>query len=103
MALKNQRDASTTFLVDKLKRELIMISSPKNADQSTVEGFGREWTTFTQSPSGLTSEGRLAIFDSYFSIFPWNTLPPQSVGADIGCGSGRWAAIVAPRVGHLHA
>ena len=24
------------------------------------------------------------------------------MGFDAGCGSGRWAALVAPRVGHLH-
>jgi ubiquinone/menaquinone biosynthesis C-methylase UbiE len=30
-------------------------------------------------------------------------LPPRSIGADIGCGSGRWAMLAAPLVGHLHA
>jgi len=34
-------------------------------------------------------------------LFDWSRLPPNSIGADIGCGSGRWAQIVAPRVGHL--
>lgn len=75
----------------------------KNIDQATVKGFGREWTTFTQSASDLTIEDRRAMFESYFSIFPWDMLPPQSIGADIGCGSGRWAMLVAHRVGHLHA
>jgi len=75
----------------------------KNTDRVTVEGFGREWTAFTQSDSDLAAEDRRAMFESYFSIFPWDTLPPQSTGADIGCGSGRWAALIAPRVGHLHA
>jgi SAM-dependent methyltransferase len=42
------------------------------------------------------------MFESYFHIFPWTTLPSTASGADIGCGSGRWAALVAPRVGHLH-
>jgi ubiquinone/menaquinone biosynthesis C-methylase UbiE len=80
-----------------------MTSLPKNTDQATVEGFGREWTTFTQSASDLTIEDRRAMFESYFSIFPWDMLPPHSIGADIGCGSGRWAMLVAHRVGHLHA
>ena len=80
-----------------------MTSVPKNTDPATVEGFGREWTTFSQSERDLTDEDRRAIFESYFAIFPWDRLPPQSVGADIGCGSGRWATLVAPRVGHLHA
>jgi len=80
-----------------------MTSLPKNTDQATVEGFGREWTTFTQSASELTIEDRRAMFESYFAIFPWDILPPHSIGADIGCGSGRWAMLVAHRVGHLHA
>lgn len=76
---------------------------PDNADRPTVEGFGREWSTFTQSDKDISAAERQAIFDGYFSIFPWQTLPPDAVGADIGCGSGRWATLVAPRVGLLHA
>jgi SAM-dependent methyltransferase len=75
----------------------------KNADRPTVEGFGREWSTFTQSDSEFSAQERQAIFDGYFSIFPWHKLPPDGAGADIGCGSGRWAKLVAPRVGTLHA
>src|SRR5882757_2270431 len=74
----------------------------ENADRPTVEGFGREWSTFTQSDSEFSVEERQAIFDGYFSIFPWLALPPNAAGADIGCGSGRWASLVAPRVGELH-
>ncbi len=80
-----------------------MTSPPKNSDQATVEGFGREWTAFTQSEANLSAQDRRAMFEGYFSIFPWDALPPDSIGADIGCGSGRWALLVAPRVGHLHA
>jgi ubiquinone/menaquinone biosynthesis C-methylase UbiE len=80
-----------------------MISPAKNIDQATIEGFGREWKAFTQSTSDLAPEDRQAIFDGYFSNFPWDMLSLQSIGADIGCGSGRWATLVAPRVGHLHA
>lgn len=42
------------------------------------------------------------MFDNYFSIFPWNRLPESAVGFDLGCGSGRWAKLVAPRVGKLY-
>jgi len=42
------------------------------------------------------------IFDEYFSVFPWQTLPKNAKGVDVGCGSGRWAKLVAPKVGHLH-
>ncbi|MGH6664534.1 MAG: class I SAM-dependent methyltransferase [Pseudolabrys sp.] len=80
-----------------------MTSPSKNTDPATVEGFGREWSAFTQSEANLSAQDRRAMFDGYFSIFPWDALPPNSTGADIGCGSGRWALLVAPRVGHLHA
>jgi SAM-dependent methyltransferase len=35
-------------------------------------------------------------------VFPWVDLPADAVGFDMGCGSGRWARWVAPRVGRLH-
>jgi SAM-dependent methyltransferase len=71
-----------------------------NLDSATVEGFGDEWSRFTQE--GLSPTAREQIFEDYFRIFPWNTLSSNAVGADIGCGSGRWAKVVAPRVGSLH-
>jgi SAM-dependent methyltransferase len=77
--------------------------SLENADRPTVEGFGREWSTFTQSDKEFSAEERQRIFDGYFSIFPWRALSPNAAGADIGCGSGRWAKLVAPHVGLLHA
>ncbi|MBX6327520.1 MAG: class I SAM-dependent methyltransferase [Pseudolabrys sp.] len=78
------------------------MSETRNADQATIDGFGREWGMFTQSPPAFSEADRRAMFDAYFGIFPWETLPAGSVGADIGCGSGRWAVLVAPRVGELH-
>lgn len=72
----------------------------KNFDKATVEGFGDEWTRFDQS--ALAKSERATIFNAYFSIFPWESLPSNSVGFDLGCGSGRWASEVAPHVGHLH-
>jgi len=71
-----------------------------NADSRTVEGFGDEWSRFDQS--GLTNLDHDEMFDSYFSIFPWDKLPKNSVGLDLGCGSGRWALKVAPKVKQLH-
>ncbi len=72
----------------------------KNIDESTVKGFGDEWERFDQS--ALSTEERQKIFDSYFSVFPWQKLTPDSVGFDLGCGSGRWAKLMAPLVGRLH-
>lgn len=70
-----------------------------NVDEKTVLGFGDEWSRFTQEQLDLNI--REQIFEDYFSIFDWTSLPSNSIGADIGCGSGRWAQVVAPRVGHL--
>jgi glycosyltransferase involved in cell wall biosynthesis/SAM-dependent methyltransferase len=71
-----------------------------NSDNQTVEGFGYEWTRFDQT--GMSNEDTRRFFESYFSIFPWEALPQAAVGFDLGCGSGRWAKVVAPRVGTLH-
>jgi SAM-dependent methyltransferase len=71
-----------------------------NADLHTVRDFGHEWTRFDQT--GLPGEQAQSLFDQYFQIFPWSSLPSDAVGFDLGCGSGRWAKLVAPRVGTLH-
>src|SRR6476659_3081070 len=71
-----------------------------NIDVKTVQGFGDEWQRFDQS---MLSDVELnALFTQYFSIFPWERLPDCPEGFDLGCGSGRWAKLVAPRVGKLH-
>lgn len=71
-----------------------------NADRSTIESFGDEWKRFDQS---ALDPGELErIFTEYFSVFPWADLPPNAEGFDMGCGTGRWAALAAKRVGLLH-
>lgn len=70
-----------------------------NADRSVIDDFGAEWARFDQQQ--LDHDERLRLFAAYFAVFPWDTLPPSARGMDIGCGSGRWAMSVAPRVGHL--
>jgi SAM-dependent methyltransferase len=82
-----------------------MIKDPRqnNVDTDVTEGFGREWSTFAQRDEDISPAERDAIFKGYFAIFPWDRLPSGGgVGADIGCGSGRWAKLVCPRVSHLH-
>lgn len=71
-----------------------------NVDQKTVAGFGREWAAFDQTD--LTPEEQHRLFEAYFSEFPWSSVPATAEGFDLGCGSGRWAELVAPRVGLLH-
>lgn len=72
----------------------------KNFDENVVAGFGDEWSRFDQS--ALPAEELERIFNEYFNIFPWENLPENAVGFDLGCGSGRWAKLVAKRVGRLH-
>jgi SAM-dependent methyltransferase len=70
-----------------------------NADKAVIDGFGDEWSRFDQSELSARELGDL--FDLYFGIFPWDRLPKEARGFDLGCGSGRWARQVAPRVGKL--
>lgn len=76
-----------------------MTTNP-NFDPRTVASFGDEWQRFNQQ--GMASGEAERLFGNYFSIFPWDELPPNAEGFDMGCGSGRWARFVAPRVGRLH-
>src|SRR5437899_944183 len=72
----------------------------ENIDKQVVAGFGDEWSRFDQS--ALAEAELRKMFDNYFNIFPWDRLKADAVGFDLGCGSGRWAKLVAPRVGKLH-
>ena len=72
----------------------------ENIDKQVVAGFGDEWSRFDQSE--LSKDELEQMFDNYFNIFPWEKLSADAVGFDLGCGSGRWAKMVAPRVGTLH-
>jgi SAM-dependent methyltransferase len=73
------------------------MTTSANIDPATVRGFGQEWAAYDQS--SLSPEEYKRLFDAYFSIFSFESL---GEGFDLGCGSGRWARLVAPRVGHLH-
>ncbi len=77
-----------------------MSEAEPNLHSATVKGFGDEWTAFDQQD--LAGEELQRAFDAYFRIFPWEALDPDAVGFDAGCGSGRWARLVAPRVARLH-
>jgi ubiquinone/menaquinone biosynthesis C-methylase UbiE len=50
----------------------------------------------------MSERERDSLFSEYFRVFPWEKVSATAVGADIGCGSGRWALLVAPRIGQLH-
>jgi glycosyltransferase involved in cell wall biosynthesis/SAM-dependent methyltransferase len=72
-----------------------------NLDKKVVDDFGFEWSIFDNEE--LSNSSLKEIWEDYFHIFPWHALPKGGgVGADIGCGSGRWAKFVAPKVKKLY-
>jgi ubiquinone/menaquinone biosynthesis C-methylase UbiE len=71
-----------------------------NTDETVIHDFGNEWSKFDQT--SLSSSELDFIGKEYFHLFPWDNLPENSEGFDLGCGSGRWAKLVAHKVGHLH-
>ena len=67
-----------------------------NNDKEIIKDFGDEWARYNYTSFDVK---KLAEnFDQYFSIFPWCELSKNSEGFDMGCGSGRWAKLVAPKV-----
>lgn len=72
----------------------------KNIDPATVASFGDEWSRFDQKAAPAHEAQK--VFEEYFVVFPWSALPDNAEGFDMGCGSGRWARWVAPKVGRLH-
>ena len=72
----------------------------KNIDEIVVKDFGKEWSQFDQSD--VSSEELSKIFQQYFILFPWERLPKNPKGFDLGCGTGRWAQFCALHVGELH-
>jgi SAM-dependent methyltransferase len=74
--------------------------SSRTVDDLVVADFGREWQAF--DPSEVPPEELARQFESYFAVFPWGLVARDAAGFDAGCGSGRWARFVAPRVGRLH-
>lgn len=70
-----------------------------NKDDKVIQEFGEEWIDFNYSEmdKGKVFEN----YEQYFGIFPWELVSGTSVGFDMGCGSGRWAQFVAPKVQHL--
>jgi SAM-dependent methyltransferase len=76
------------------------MTARKNLDPATVRSFGDEWSRFDQTAVEDTEAA--VMFNEYFAVFPWTEIPADASGFDMGCGSGRWARLMAPRVGHLH-
>ena len=73
--------------------------SAANADPEVVKGFGEEWRVFNHK--NINQIDLLSAFNQYFNIFPFDKVNQESIGFDMGCGSGRWAKFIAPKIGKL--
>jgi len=71
-----------------------------NIDLETVRDFGEEWSRFDQD--ALSADELQDQFNQFLKGFPLDSLPGDAVGFDLGCGSGRWAKYLAPKVGCIH-
>ena len=41
------------------------------------------------------------IFYEHFVVFPWDGLPSDARGFELGCGTGLWTQLIAQRAGHV--
>tara|TARA_B100000780_G_C21103763_1_gene445555 strand:+ start:817 stop:1653 length:837 start_codon:yes stop_codon:yes gene_type:complete len=76
-----------------------MTQKENNVDWEVVKDFGAEWEEFQFSEHD--NKVLHKAWEQYFNIFPWDAISKNSNGFDMGCGSGRWAQFVAPKVGKL--
>ncbi len=76
------------------------MSNQNNLKDNVIKDFGDEWSEFDQSSLKLKELNE--IFNQYFHIFPISELDKSKVGFDFGCGSGRWAKLVADKVHTLN-
>lgn len=60
-------------------------------ESKTIQSFGDEWLRFDQYH--LSPKEIKIIYNSYFHILPHGCMGPESIVADVGAGSGRFAEI----------
>jgi SAM-dependent methyltransferase len=71
-----------------------------NIDYKVVSDFGLEWSKFNYQK--IKKKDLQKIFYDYFRIFPFKKINKNSVGFDMGAGTGRWAKFIAPKVKKLY-
>ncbi len=72
----------------------------KKIDKFVINDFGQEWKEFDQSE--IKYKELKKLFNQYFGIFPKKYFNKKITAFDLGCGSGRWAKFVAPKVKKLN-
>ena len=73
--------------------------SKNTIKKKITEDFGNEWETYNYSK--ISYKKIKNAYKQYFNIFPTNKLK-NSEGFDMGCGTGRWARILAKKVKKLN-
>ncbi len=68
----------------------------KNIDQGVIDSFGHEWAAFDYGETE-TAEALNVQFDAYCAPIDLSHFDPKnSIAADFGAGSGRWATRLLP-------
>lgn len=70
-----------------------------NIDEKVVEEFGEEWLKFHEFSDEMISKS----VGEYFDIINDTIINKNTYVIDIGCGSGRWTKVMAPRAGFIEA
>lgn len=73
--------------------------SGSNIDEKVVEEFGEEWLKFHEFSDEMISRS----VGEYFDIINERIINKNTYAIDIGCGSGRWTKVMAPRAGFIEA
>jgi ubiquinone/menaquinone biosynthesis C-methylase UbiE len=73
--------------------------SGNNIDEIVVKEFGEEWLKFHDFSDEMLS----GIVDQYFDILNERIINKGSYAIDIGCGTGRWAKVIASRAAFIEA
>lgn len=73
-----------------------VFGNDQNIDQKTVQSFGEEWKSFHD----FSAEEIEKIGQDYFDLLPEKSI---NYALDVGCGSGRWAKFLAPKVSWIEA
>ena len=70
------------------------MDSNENIDSQVISDFGDEWATYNYEKSELSKELKIQ-FEMYSSLVNFQEFNPlESVAADFGAGTGRWAEFV---------
>ena len=93
------RIASTTYRIDRdvvlLDDRIVRDSTQRGTGEDVRRSFSEEWKTY-----GAILPEHDEEFATYFNIVDLSSLQ-ESLVVDLGCGSGRWSAKLAPHVGTI--